>query len=153
MSNDIELCFASKICDESTTWLIEIENRMSNLNRSQKSLFWTNWIQLNLRRSKFLIDSLTKRRENIFVCMWLKLFLNCLSAFSSKYDFLIVSKRFAQAAFIFLNLMFCIIDDFWCLMSQYWNWLVCYCWSDQKYVNKCFFLYDVSFFDDVNLID
>ena len=54
LSNDLKFCLHR--CDESTIWLTEIENRMSNSNWSQRFLFWTNWTQLNLRRSRFLID-------------------------------------------------------------------------------------------------
>ena len=36
-------------CGESTTWLTEIETRMSNSDWSQRFLFWTNWVLLNQR--------------------------------------------------------------------------------------------------------
>ena len=63
--NNIEFCLHR--CDEFTIWLIEIEIRMSNSNWSQKSLFWTNWIQLS-QRLKFdwlIISSTSNEMKSI----------------------------------------------------------------------------------------
>ena len=54
---------------------------------------------LNLRRNRLLIDQLIERKKNIFVCMQFKFFLNCFSAFSSKYCFL--NNRIFRVMFIF----------------------------------------------------
>ena len=47
-----------------------------------------------------LIDQFAKRKENIFICMKFKFFLNNLFALSSKYDFLIVSRRSRRIYFL-----------------------------------------------------
>ena len=134
-----------------------------------------------------MINQFAKRRENILVYMWFKFFLNCLSAqivnikcfcLYRMFDFrenrndvfkcmkksviCIMWKTFSSKIFETriekYNLMFWIIDDLWCLMTQYWLiWFNCYCfcnWNDQKYVERCF-IFDLMFrsLDDLNLID
>ena len=64
---EFEVLLAFKTCDELTTWLTEIEIRVSNLNWSQKSLFWTNWIQLN-QRLKF--DWSTRRTQRRYFYLY-----------------------------------------------------------------------------------
>ena len=48
-----------------------------------------------------LIDQFAKHEEDIFICMWLKLFLNYFSVFSSKYNFSAISKSWCWTVFIF----------------------------------------------------
>ena len=108
--NDIEFCLHR--CDESTTWLIEKQTRDIEFKLITKiSVLNELNSLLNLRRSRFLIDQLTEFREDTFICMWLKFFLNCLSAFLSKYDFFAVSRSwwfeqrlfFENVEMMFLN--------------------------------------------------
>ena len=100
-----------------------------------------------------------KRKENIFICMQFKFFLNYLSALSSKYYFLnyrifrVVSIFWAYWNDVFECIKKNVIDitkktssrkileskiEFdeliywwlWCLMTQYWNWFNCYCYCN-----------------------
>ena len=48
-----------------------------------------------------LTDQLAEHEKDIFICMWLKLFLNYLFALSSKYNFSAVSKFWCWTIFIF----------------------------------------------------
>ena len=56
---NLKLCLHR--CDESTTWLIETETRISNSNWSQRFLFWTNWIL-------WLINWQSFEKIFLFVC-------------------------------------------------------------------------------------
>ena len=132
----IILNFCLHRCDESTNWLIEIENRMSNSNWLQKFWIWTNWIYLNLRfefdwktRRNVEFKKFEKCRKNILIYMWFKFFWNFFFVFSSIYDIFVVSKF----------LIFCYFERRYFLKILKW----CFWMYDKK---NCFVTKKLFFF-------
>ena len=91
LNNDMKLDLHR--CDESTTWLTEMKTRVSNSNRLQKSLFWTNWNQLNQRlksdwstrrtRKKYFYLYVVQALFKFFFCFFVKVwFFCCIATFA-----------------------------------------------------------------------
>ena len=85
-----ETLLASKICDVTEFWLIEMKTRMSNSNWLQEFLFWTNRIQLS-QRLKFDWSIRREQRRYFYLyvvqvffrfslCFFVKVWFSCCIA-------------------------------------------------------------------------